>query len=113
MKFVDFTAYANPNMAVACPICGARAGVFCKRPSAHRAMGFHLERRQEADRVFIAQHGETAWIEDLGGGGWQIHPTGYGHGENAQAEVRSKQVSKSRAQKASTVPKPVQLGFDL
>ncbi len=40
-------------MAVACPICGVRAGAWCQRPSGHRAWGhFHKERHLAADQVW-------------------------------------------------------------
>ena len=60
---VDFTAYRHPVLAVPCPDCGRRAGVMCRRPSGHKASGFHARRKAEADRRFIAQHGASASIE--------------------------------------------------
>lgn len=80
----DFTIHAHPVLAVACPDCWARAGAWCKRPSAHRAMDLHGSRKREADRVFIEQHGKDAWIERLEPKSWRIHPTGYA-GSTAEA----------------------------
>lgn len=60
---LDFTAHAHPVLAVACPICCASPGQRCRRPSGHRAARFHRARGDEADRVFILQHGSKASIE--------------------------------------------------
>jgi hypothetical protein len=78
----DFEAHRHPVLAVACPTCARGPGQWCKRPSEHRAAALHVARREEADRVFISQHGETAWIENLslasarpstvGGGIWRV-----------------------------------------
>lgn len=75
-EHVDFGSFAHPVYAVPCPNCGARRGTRCKRPSSHAAMRFHEARGAAADALFVAQHGEDAWIERLGNGGWRVHPTG-------------------------------------
>ena len=72
---VDFTAYRHPVLAVPCPDCGRRAGTMCRRPSGHKAAGFHARRKAEADRRFIAQHGASASIERVAEG-WRIDPDG-------------------------------------
>ncbi len=71
----DFTAHRHPVLAVGCPTCGKPPGVWCLRPSGHRAGDFHQDRKAEADRVFIAQHGDTASILRTASG-WQIDPRG-------------------------------------
>lgn len=43
-----------------------RFGIWCIRPSGHKASDLHRRRRAEADRVFVAQHGEAASIERRG-----------------------------------------------
>lgn len=58
----NFTAHVHPVLTVGCPDCGKRAGVWCVRPSGHRASDLHRSRSMEADRVFIDQHGEHAAI---------------------------------------------------
>ena len=73
---IDFTAFSHPVLAVPCPDCKTRAGVMCVRPSGHRASEFHRARKAEADRQFIAQHGEAASIERTAAG-WRIDPQGY------------------------------------
>ncbi len=75
MTAVDFTAWRHPVRAVACPDCKQPAGAMCERPSGHGASDFHAARKAEADRVFIKQHGEDAWIERTPAG-WTIHPAG-------------------------------------
>ncbi len=70
---VDFTAYRHPVLAVACPTCHARAGTMCRRPSGHRASDFHKDRKAEADRMFVVQHGERAAIYRRSDG-WVIEP---------------------------------------
>lgn len=72
----DFTAYAHPVLAVACPDCQAGTGQWCKRPSGHKASDFHRARKETADRVFIDLHGEAASIERIGAG-WKIDPQGH------------------------------------
>lgn len=72
----DFTIFAHPVLAVACPACEKRAGSMCIRPSGHRAADFHRARKAEADRLFIVQHGEAASIERTTSG-WHINPHGY------------------------------------
>ena len=47
----------------------------CRRPSGHKASGFHARRKAEADRRFIAQHGAIASIERTDEG-WWIDPSG-------------------------------------
>ena len=69
----DFTAHIHPVLAVRCPECGKAPGVWCCRPSGHRASDLHKARRIAADCLFVAQHGEDASIERdgeecLGGG---------------------------------------------
>ncbi len=71
----DFTAHRHPVLAVRCPSCGSAPGVWCRRPSGHRASDLHAERGAEADRVFIEQHGWEASIE-RNGDGWIIDPRG-------------------------------------
>ena len=72
---IDFTAYRHPVLAVGCTECGKRAGVWCIRPSGHRAAELHKARRLAADALFVAQHGEDASIERTGAG-WIIDPIG-------------------------------------
>lgn len=72
----DFTAHAHPVLAVRCPECGKAPGIWCRRPSGHRASDLHASRSAEADRIFIEQHGGTASIERLPDGGWIIDPLG-------------------------------------
>lgn len=72
----DFTGYKNPQLAVACPDCGARVGAWCVRPSEHKAPELHAARGAAADAAFIAQHGERASI-DWTPQGWVIDPNGY------------------------------------
>lgn len=74
-KMPDFSAHRHPVLAVLCPSCGSQPGAWCRRPSGHRAADLHQDRRAEADRVFIAQHGETASILRTASG-WQIDPRG-------------------------------------
>lgn len=45
-----FLAFKSPSLAVACPTCAARVGAWCKRPSGHKAIDLHADRRAEADR---------------------------------------------------------------
>lgn len=71
----DFTAHRHPVLAVPCPTCGKAAGVWCRRPSGHMANDLHRERKAEADRVFIEQHGPDASVERVGEG-WAIDPRG-------------------------------------
>jgi len=54
---IDFTVWPHPVLAVACPSCGRRAGVMCRRPSGHKAADFHARRKGDADRHFIDRHG--------------------------------------------------------
>jgi hypothetical protein len=74
----DFTAYAHPVLAAACPRCGARAGVMCRRPSGWRASDFHRRRKRAADAAFVARHGPDASI-DRTTSGWRIDPQGRSH----------------------------------
>ncbi|PAU95968.1 hypothetical protein [Paracoccus salipaludis] len=71
----DFTAHRHPVLAVRCPTCGKAPGLWCRRPSGHRAADLHTARRAEADRVFIEQHGPTAAIIHAASG-WLIDPQG-------------------------------------
>ena len=52
----------NCSTAAICRGCHAAAGVWCKRPSGHRAAELHRARRDAADRAFVAQHGSDAEI---------------------------------------------------
>ncbi|WP_187431441.1 hypothetical protein ROLI_048060 (plasmid) [Roseobacter fucihabitans] len=69
----DFSAHHHPVLAVACPDCGKAPGVWCRRPSGHKASELHRSRRAEADRVFIEQHGPDASIEQVEGE-WTVDP---------------------------------------
>lgn len=71
----DFTAHRHPVLAVRCPECGKAPGLWCIRPSGHRANDLHLRRRAQADLVFIEQHGPDASIARIEGG-WTIDPQG-------------------------------------
>lgn len=71
----DFTAHRHPVLAVRCPVCGKAPGLWCVRPSGHRANELHTPRRAEADRLFIEQHGPDASIVRLGDE-WVIDPRG-------------------------------------
>lgn len=52
----DFAGLRDPVLVVPCPnySCRAQVGVWCKRPSGHKAMTAHSERRDAAD---------IAWLE--------------------------------------------------
>lgn len=39
---------ADPRLAVPCPVCGAKPGRLCKRPSEHTAPRPHAARRRRA-----------------------------------------------------------------
>lgn len=69
----DFTAHRHPVLAVRCPTCGTAPGLWCRRPSGHRANDLYAARRAEADRLFIEQHGEMAAIIHIASG-WLIDP---------------------------------------
>ena len=71
----DFTAHVHPVLAVRYPSCGKAVGIWCIRPSGHKASDLHRSRRVEADRVFVAQHGEADSIERRGDE-WAIDPHG-------------------------------------
>lgn len=71
----DFTAHRHPVLAVRCPDCGRSPGVWCRRPSGHRASELHKSRRAEADRQFIEQHGPDACISRVDDE-WIIDPRG-------------------------------------
>lgn len=71
----DFTAHRHPVLAVRCPTCGLAPGNWCRRPSGHRAAELHHDRKAEADRVFIDQHGHLAMIVQSPAG-WHIDPNG-------------------------------------
>lgn len=74
---VEFTAFRHPVLALRCPTCQRGPGQMCVRPSGHGAADAHRERKDLADTVFIAQHGEDAWIERLPENGWRVHSNGY------------------------------------
>jgi hypothetical protein len=38
--------------AIACPLCKAKKGAPCIRPSGHKAMDYHADRVNLADRIF-------------------------------------------------------------
>lgn len=38
----------HPVLEVACPVCPAKVGVWCQRPSGHRAAQLHTDREQLA-----------------------------------------------------------------
>lgn len=38
----------DPAVEVPCPVCGAAAGRWCRRPSGHKAMDLHAARDQAA-----------------------------------------------------------------
>jgi hypothetical protein len=71
----DFTAHRHPVLAVRCPDCRKAVGLWCIRPSGHKASDLHQSRKAEADRVFIEQHGIEASIQQLDGE-WTIDPQG-------------------------------------
>lgn len=73
---IDFTAHRHPVLAVECPSCKARAGVWCQRPSEHGAGDLHVERGKLADKVFIEQHGAQASIDGVPGD-YSINQNGY------------------------------------
>lgn len=56
---LDFTIHSHPVLAVPCPVCHANEGVWCIRPSGHRAMDLHLARGTLADEEFIRLHGAS------------------------------------------------------
>lgn len=72
----DFTAHAQPSLAVPCPVCRRPAGAWCIRPSGHRAQALHASRHASADLAFIEQHGPMASIERVAPGRWVIDPQG-------------------------------------
>lgn len=92
----DFTAHKHPVLAVRCPDCGKAAGLWCIRPSGHRASDLHLARRAEADRVFIDQHGIDASIIRLGEA-WVIDPQG-------RANIRPKPIKSKPSGSPPTAP---------
>lgn len=51
----------HPVLAVPCPDCGAERGIWCKRPSGHRAWGdLHVSREQAAlDEGVLRRCGEA------------------------------------------------------
>lgn len=71
----DFTAHRHLVLVVRCPECGKAPGVWCRRPSGHRASDLHKARRIAADCLFVTQHGEDASIERVGED-WVIDPKG-------------------------------------
>lgn len=68
----DFTAHAHPVLAVPCPICGRRAGAWCRKPSGHHAQRPHRARAAAADGAFVAQHGDAAAIRRGPDGRWVV-----------------------------------------
>lgn len=78
MSWVDFTAYRNPVLAVACPTCAqGKVGRNCMRPSEHNVPGgCHAARCRLADEIFIQQHGVRASIDKDANGKWVIDPLG-------------------------------------
>ncbi|WOE76756.1 zinc finger domain-containing protein [Alterisphingorhabdus coralli] len=73
---IDFTAYPHPVMAVRCPECGKAAGVYCYRPSGHKASDFHRSLKDLADQIFIQQHGNAAAVFRSDNNTWLIDPNG-------------------------------------
>ena len=71
----DFTAHKHPVLAVRCPDCGKALGIWCVRPSGHKATELHRSRKAEADAMFIDQHGPDASIERIEDE-WIIDPQG-------------------------------------
>jgi len=71
----NFTAHRHPVLAVRCPDCRKAVGVWCIRPSGHKANDLHHSRKAEADRAFIDQHGPQASVERTEDG-WIIDPLG-------------------------------------
>ena len=82
----DFTAHRHPVLAVACPDCKKPAGVWCIRPSGHKAAELHAARCVAADCLFVAFHGEDASIE-RDGDGWVIDPTGRAEKNRTERET--------------------------
>lgn len=82
---VDFTAHRHPVLAVGCPDCRAQPGVWCKRPSGHKAADLHKASCTAADCLFVAFHGEDASIERVDGE-WVIDPTGRTERNRAERE---------------------------
>lgn len=61
----DWTAHRHPVLAVACPVCLAHAGAWCRRPSGHKAMDLHAARRGLADEAWeAAGRPKIAWHAD-------------------------------------------------
>lgn len=83
----DFTAYKHPVLAVACPDCKRAAGVWCIRPSGHKAAELHKSRRIAADCLFVAFHGPDASIE-RDGDSWVIDPVGRVERNRLEAATR-------------------------
>lgn len=71
----DFTAHRHPVLTVRCPECDRAPGVWCRRPSGHRASDLHQRRYTEADRAFVDQHGPDASVA-RDDDGWLIDPRG-------------------------------------
>lgn len=82
----DFTTYRHPVLAVACPDCKKPAGVWCVRPSGHKAAELHKSRCMAADCLFVALHGENASIERVANG-WIIDLTGRVERNRLEAET--------------------------
>lgn len=69
----DFTAFAHPVLAVACPKCGCRPGRACNSQRLDWSSDYHLERKTLAGEMFLDQHGENAEISRVEGV-WIINP---------------------------------------
>ena len=71
-----FTAYADPVLAVPCPICARSPGAWCVRPDGCRSVKLHAARGITADATFVERHGPGATINLVAGGRWVIDPQG-------------------------------------
>ena len=65
----------NGTAATTATTCGKAAGLWCRRPSGHRASDLHADRKIEADRMFMEQHGPMAAIIHAASG-WLVSPRG-------------------------------------
>lgn len=72
---IDFTTWTHSVLAVPAPTVAGGSASCAVGPSGHKAANFHVRRKAEADRQFIAQHGVDASIERTAVG-WQIDPAG-------------------------------------
>nr|WP_010400474.1 hypothetical protein [Paracoccus sp. TRP] len=71
----DFTAFRHPALAVPCPVCRARVGIWCGNSIGLPSAELHTARGIEAERAFIDQHGPDAAIIRAATG-WQIDRCG-------------------------------------